>query len=757
MNTEHQIHPDREMATVLDHMQKGKGLSRSDFAITPDLILFYLLQTKTIRQLFKNRDVNPVEAATDLRDVFEANPKFSKGGLQGAPVFNDLLFHLLNTLREKERDEFGVMDVFFELAVYTEENPGTLAGDIISSLKLNPGDIQDMADSDATRDGASRTDEQNAIRQWLHPMGETSEPWVEVPGALAALAQGLSRRKKHHVLLVADPGVGKTALLEGAARRIHEHAAPAGMENLKMFSLDWAALVMGAIHRGDVEARFRLIESHLESQNPGSALVLDDLHHFINLGAQGQMDPVGLLLPLMRRGNVRVIASLTPDRLTQLMERMPGFLGQFQKVEIEEPSREVSLEIARIWKSDYEEHHKVRIHEAEIVRAVDLAIRHLPGRRLPEKLLDVLDEAAARVRQQAPANRVRPAISAADIDRAIAGAARLPVAQLSADDVEVMKTLDQRLKSVVFGQDEAIEVLTRSIRRTRAGLGRGGVSKPMGVFLFAGPTGVGKTEIAKQLSASMAMPLVRFDMSEYAEAHTASKLIGAPPGYVGFQQGGQLASAVLKTPCSIVLLDEFEKAHPSLHSLFLQVMDDGFLTDGAGHKVDFRQTIIILTSNIGASEAKHRSIGFGAREGEADVQRQGAIDRFMAPEFRNRIDRQVIFSPLSKDVMVSIVDRQLGEFATQATSRSVNVTFSDSLKAHLADQGYSPEFGARPLHRLIEEELQTPLAEEMLFGRLEKGGRVQLDIENGTICLRWPEDVTFPASTPAAAAESMVV
>lgn len=740
MHTVNQPRPDKEMAHIFQHLNRDAEFANTTvhqrLPITLDMMFYYLLNAPSVQTLFKKKGMDLNTLRQRVRSSILEQKITSQNSERETPEFNEMFFRLNQNLVAVNRQEFGSLDILYEIAILVERNPNSMANIILHESKITASEIKDLANSRAN----NQVQEESNVENWIRLMGQTPEPWVLDKKALESLAQGLSRRKKHHVLLVAESGVGKTSLLEGLGQLLLNHQAPAGLHHLELYSLDWASLVAGANFRGDVEKRFNLLEEYLESKGSGSTLVIDDLHHFLNLGNQGQMDPIGLLLPIMRRGKIRLIVTLTPERLTQLMDRMPGFLNQFQKVEMVEPNAERALEVAHAWLEDYQAHHQVRYTNEVIQRACDLVVRHLPDRRLPEKLLDVLDEAGARVHHNASANRVRPAVSIEEIEAVVASAARLPVAQLAANDVETMRNLSAKLKAKVFGQEEAINVLTQAIHRTRAGLGRGGVTKPMGIFLFAGPTGVGKTEIAKQLSETLAMPLVRFDMSEYMEAHSVSKLIGAPPGYVGFQNGGQLANAVSKNPCSIVLLDEFEKAHPSLHNLFLQVMDDGVMTDGNGRKIDFRQTILILTSNLGATEAKRRGIGFSNQSDTANENRQAVIDKFMAPEFRNRIDRQVIFEPLSKEVMVSIVNRQLEEFFNQAKAKKVELSFDDSLRNYLVEKGYSPEFGARPLLRLLEEKVQTPLASEMLFGRLHHGGAVRLGMESDTLTLTWPQE-----------------
>src|SRR5271156_3172700 len=534
--------------------------------------------------------------------------------------------------------------------------------------------------------------------------------------------QILCRRSKNNPLYVGDPGVGKTAIAEGLARRIVGREVPEVLLNATIFALDMGALLAGTRYRGDFEERLKAVLSELEAQ-PGAILFIDEIHTVIGAGATsgGAMDASNLLKPALAGGVIRCIGSTTYKEYRNYFEKDRALVRRFQKIDVNEPTVEDSIKILRGLKPYYERHHKVRYTSDALRAAVELSHRYIGDRKLPDKAIDVIDETGA-AQMLVPENRRRKTITAKEVEACIATMARIPPKSVSRDDREVLLNLDRDLKTMVFGQDPAIEALVSAIKLARAGLRD--PEKPIGSYLFSGPTGVGKTEVARQLARALGIEITRFDMSEYMERHTVSRLIGAPPGYVGFDQGGLLTDAVDQHPHSVLLLDEIEKAHPDLFNILLQVMDYGKLTDHNGKIVDFRNVILIMTTNAGASDLAKPAIGFGSGIREGDDHE--AINRMFSPEFRNRLDATISFSALSTETIGRVVDKFLLQLEEQLADRNVIIELDASARTWLAEKGYDPLFGARPLARVIQEHIKKPLAEELLFGRLAKGGIVRV-------------------------------
>ncbi|MGQ0677044.1 MAG: ATP-dependent Clp protease ATP-binding subunit ClpA [Rhodospirillales bacterium] len=547
--------------------------------------------------------------------------------------------------------------------------------------------------------------------------------------------QILCRRAKNNPLYVGEPGVGKTAIAEGLARRITKGEVPDVLKDATIFGLDMGALLAGTRYRGDFEERLKTVLSELEN-TPGAILFIDEIHTVIGAGATsgGAMDASNLLKPALASGTLRCIGSTTYKEYRNYFEKDRALVRRFQKIDVNEPSVEDTVKILRGLKPYYESHHRVRYTAEAIRAAVELSARYINDRKLPDKAIDVIDEVGAAQMLLPPSKRKRT-ITVKDIEGVVSTIARIPPKSVSHDDKEVLRTLERDIKSMVYGQDEAIDALTSAIKLARAGLRE--PEKPIGCYLFSGPTGVGKTEVARQLAKTMAIELIRFDMSEYIERHSVSRLIGAPPGYVGFDQGGLLTDQVDQHPHSVLLLDEIEKAHPDLFNILLQVMDHGKLTDHNGKTVDFRNVILIMTTNAGASELAKAPIGFErtARVGEDSE----AINRMFTPEFRNRLDATIAFKSLSPEIISRVVDKFVLQLESQLGDRQVTIELSDAARKWLADKGYDPTFGARPLARVIQENIKKPLADELLFGKLVQGGTVRVDLKDGKLSFAFPE------------------
>ena len=564
--------------------------------------------------------------------------------------------------------------------------------------------------------------------------------------------QVLCRRRKNNPLLVGDPGVGKTAIAEGLAKKIVEGETPEVLSGATIFSLDMGALLAGTRYRGDFEERLKAVVKELE-QHDDAILFIDEIHTVIGAGATsgGAMDASNLLKPALAGGKLRCMGSTTYKEYRQHFEKDRALSRRFQKIDVNEPNVPDAIKILMGLKPHFEKHHELRYTNDAIKSAVELASRYINDRKLPDSAIDVIDEAGAAQHLVSESKR-RKTISPKEIEAVVAKIARIPPKNVSKDDAEVLRDLDGTLKRVVFGQDSAIEALSSAIKLARAGLRE--PEKPIGNYLFAGPTGVGKTEVAKQLASTLGVELLRFDMSEYMEKHAVSRLIGAPPGYVGFDQGGLLTDGVDQHPHCVLLLDEIEKAHPDVFNILLQVMDHGKLTDHNGRQVDFRNVILIMTSNAGASDMQKAAIGFGRdrREGE-DTE---AIERTFTPEFRNRLDAVISFAPLSREVVVHVVEKFVLQLEAQLMDRNVHIELTPAAADWLAEKGYDDKMGARPLGRVIQEYIKKPLAEELLFGRLTKGGvvRVQIEDDKPVFDITGPEALRIGKSkTPLLTAE----
>ena len=551
------------------------------------------------------------------------------------------------------------------------------------------------------------------------------DPLIGRDKELERAIQVLCRRRKNNPLLVGESGVGKTAIAEGLAWRIVQGDVPEVIKDCTIYSLDIGSLLAGTKYRGDFEKRFKALLKQLE-QDTSSILFIDEIHTIIGAGAAsgGQVDAANLIKPLLSSGKIRVMGSTTYQEFSNIFEKDRALARRFQKIDITEPTVEETVQILNGLKPKYEAHHDVRYTAKAVRAAVELAVKYINDRHLPDKAIDVIDEAGARARLM-PVSKRKKTVNVADIETVVARIARIPEKSVSASDRDTLKTLGDRLKMLVFGQDNAIEVLTEAIKMSRAGLGQD--RKPVGSFLFAGPTGVGKTEVTVQLARALGIELLRFDMSEYMERHTVSRLIGAPPGYVGFDQGGLLTDAVIKHPHAVVLLDEIEKAHPDVFNLLLQVMDNGMLTDNNGRKADFRNVVLVMTTNAGVRETERKSIGLIHQDNSTDAMEE--IKKIFTPEFRNRLDNIIWFDHLSTEVIHQVVDKFIVELQVQLDQKGVSLEVSQEARNWLAEKGYDRAMGARPMARVIQDNLKKPLANELLFGSLVDGGQVTVALD----------------------------
>ena len=551
------------------------------------------------------------------------------------------------------------------------------------------------------------------------------DPLIGRDKELERAIQVLCRRRKNNPLLVGESGVGKTAIAEGLAWRIVQGDVPEVIADCTIYSLDIGSLLAGTKYRGDFEKRFKALLKQLE-QDTNSILFIDEIHTIIGAGAAsgGQVDAANLIKPLLSSGKIRVMGSTTYQEFSNIFEKDRALARRFQKIDVTEPSVDETVQIINGLKTKYEAHHDVRYTAKAVRAAVELAVKYINDRHLPDKAIDVIDEAGARARLM-PASKRKKTVNVADIESVVARIARIPEKSVSQSDRDTLRTLGNRLKMLVFGQDKAIEALTEAIKMARAGLGHD--HKPVGSFLFAGPTGVGKTEVTVQLSKALGIELLRFDMSEYMERHTVSRLIGAPPGYVGFDQGGLLTDAVIKHPHAVLLLDEIEKAHPDVFNILLQVMDNGTLTDNNGRKADFRNVVLVMTSNAGVRETERKSIGLIHQDNSTDAMEE--IKKIFTPEFRNRLDNIIWFDHLSTEVIHQVVDKFIVELQVQLDQKGVSLEVSQEARNWLAEKGYDRAMGARPMARVIQDNLKKPLANELLFGSLVDGGQVTVGLD----------------------------
>ena len=729
--------------------------SRHEF-ITVEHLLAALLDNATAVEVLKACAVNIAELRAQLKNFINDNTPVVPGtdevdtqptlGFQR--VIQRAIMHVQSTSNgKKEVTGANVLVAIFgekdSHAVYFLQQQGVTRLDVVNFIshgvrkdqteQVKPADTSQETEESASSGKESPLDQYTQNLNALARQGKI-DPLIGRDSEVERVIQVLCRRRKNNPLLVGEAGVGKTAIAEGLAWRIVKGDVPDILANATVYSLDMGALLAGTKYRGDFEQRLKSVLKSLKDHAHG-VLFIDEIHTLIGAGAAsgGTLDASNLLKPALSNGQLKCIGATTFTEYRGIFEKDAALSRRFQKVDVVEPTVDQTVQILRGLKSRFEEHHSVKYASAALIAAAELSSRYINDRHLPDKAIDVIDEAGAAQRIL-PKSKQKKIIGRPEIEEIVAKIARIPPQSVTVDDRSKLQTLDRDIKSVVFGQDPAIEALASAIKMTRAGLGK--IDRPIGSFLFSGPTGVGKTEVAKQLAYILGIELLRFDMSEYMERHAVSRLIGAPPGYVGFDQGGLLTEAVNKKPHCVLLLDEIEKAHPDIFNILLQVMDHGTLTDNNGRKTDFRNVIIIMTTNAGAEAMQKSTIGFtNARESGDEM---ADIKKFFTPEFRNRLDAIVSFKALDETIIMRVVDKFLMQLEEQLHEKKVDATFSAALRAHLAKHGFDPLMGARPMQRIIQDTVRKALADELLFGKLAQGGHVDVDIDaDGKVLLNF--------------------
>ncbi len=749
----------KDLEVTLNEAFRAAKSKRHEF-MTVEHLLLSLLDNAVALDVLQNVGVDVERLRNDLHDHIDATTPLIPAGdteretqptLGFQRVLQRAVFHVQSSGKKEVTGGNVLVAIFSEKesqAVYflTQQNIARI--DVvnyiahgISKIPGSEGDPESVgSEGDAELAGEGQ---QSALESFATNLNEQAragriDPLVGRDQELERVIQVLCRRRKNNPLLVGESGVGKTAIAEGLAKRIVDGEVPEVVADSTIYALDMGSLLAGTKYRGDFEKRFKMVLAELKDEE-GAILFIDEVHTIIGAGAAsgGVMDASNLLKPLLTSGEIRCMGSTTYTEYRGIFDKDRALSRRFQKIDITEPDVHDTYQILKGLKSRFEDHYSIRYTDKALRVAAELADRYITDRFQPDKAIDVIDEAGAAQQLLAPSRR-KKSIGASDVEQVVAKIARIPSSQVTTSDKEALKDLDQKLKMVVFGQDEAIDMLASAIKLSRAGLKSG--EKPIGSFLFAGPTGVGKTEVCRQLANIMGVELLRYDMSEYMERHTVSRLIGAPPGYVGFDQGGLLTEAVTKHPHSVVLLDEIEKAHPEVFNLLLQVMDHGTLTDNNGRKADFRNVVLIMTTNAGAQEMSRSSVGFAEQDHSLDGME--AVRKMFTPEFRNRLDAIVQFHSLGTDVIKTVVDKFLTELQAQLDDKKVMLDVDDEAREWLAREGYDEKMGARPMQRLIQEKIKRQLAEDVLFGSLAKGGTVRVTVEDGElkVITESPED-----------------
>ncbi|MBM4216702.1 MAG: ATP-dependent Clp protease ATP-binding subunit ClpA [Gammaproteobacteria bacterium] len=713
--------------------------------LTVEHLLLAILDTPRVKEVLKACGGDVPRLAAELREHIEqSTPRLPDGDereVQPTLGFQRVLQRAVFHVQSSGRKEVGVANVLVAVfsekqshAVFLLNRQDVARLDVVNYISHGMSKIADergeTKDEAAAASSTTEAEGGGALEKHASNLNKLAEegridPLIGRQMEVERTIEILCRRRKNNPLYVGEAGVGKTAIAEGLARRIVEGQVPEVLADCVIYSLDMGSLIAGTKYRGDFEKRLKAVLADLRKQ-PGAVLFIDEIHTVIGAGAAsgGVMDASNLIKPVLTNGELRCIGSTTYSEYRGIFEKDHALARRFQKIDVVEPTVPETIYILKGLRSRFEEHHKVKYTDAALKAAAELSARHINERHLPDKAIDVIDEAGARLRLQPEAER-ETEVDVHHIEEVVARIARIPPKTVSSNDKEVLRNLERNLKLVIFGQDKAVETLSSAIKMARSGLGDS--RKPVGSFLFAGPTGVGKTEVTRQLAIALGIEFIRFDMSEYMERHTVSRLIGAPPGYVGFDQGGLLTEAVSKHPHAVLLLDEIEKAHPDVFNLLLQVMDHGSLTDNNGRKADFRHVIIVMTTNAGAADMARASIGFMPSDNASDGIE--AIKKMFSPEFRNRLDAVIQFGGLDEGTIERVVEKLLVEIETQLEGKRVSLQLDDESRRWIAKTGYDPNMGARPMARVIQEHIKRPLAEELLFGKLVGGGTVRARVK----------------------------
>ncbi len=738
----------KELSTALGFAVREAKKRRHEY-VCVEHVLYAILNHETGLETIEKCGGSPGHIKDELEKFFDE--KLTKIDSQEEYVlqqtigFQRMIQRAINHARSAEKSEVNLGDILASIfqekdshAAFYLEAEGITRLDVLrhishaTQLEKKPKDdpsqkIFRQADPKTSRPKKKDPLEAFTTNLLKKAQEHKIDPLIGRQNELERVMQVLCRRRKNNPILVGDPGVGKTAIAEGLALRIHEKQVPDLLENCEIFSLDMGTLLAGTKYRGDFEQRLKDVITALEEKE-NALLVIDEIHTVVGAGAttSGSMDASNILKPALSSGDIKCIGTTTYEEYKNHFEKDRAFSRRFEKIEVSEPSVDETCEILKGLRPYYEEHHGLKYPDQTLDAAAYLSDKYINDRFLPDKAIDVMDETGAYLRLKGSARRKN--VSPKDIETIVAKIAKVPVTSVTSTDKANLESLPEKLFKVIFGQDPAIHTLTTAIKRSRAGLAA--PDRPIGSFLFMGPTGVGKTEVAKQLAANMGIEFLRFDMSEYMEKHAVSRLIGAPPGYVGFDQGGILTDSIRKHPHCVLLLDEIEKAHMDLYNILLQVMDYATLTDNTGKAADFRNVIFIMTSNAGAREMSVNSIGFGSQTGDGDSKGLKAVEKTFSPEFRNRLDGIVQFNHLSRQVMEMIVDKNMGELKTMLKPKGISLTYSPAARTFLAKKGYDPKFGARPLARFIQTTIKDKLTDEILFGRLEKGGKISIGLKD---------------------------
>ncbi len=710
--------------------------------LTSEHILLALTYDQESRTILEGCGANMAEVRTDLDNFFAKNletvEENDSGEVFQTAAVERVLSKAFQQVTNAGRKSIEVPDVLAALfsedeswSVHILKNQGLSRLDVIEFISHRMPEVEVQVEGEAN---ANKEKSGSALAQFCINLNEKVkknevDPLVGRDMELLRIVEVLARRRKNNPLLIGDPGIGKTAIIEGLATRIVQKKVPKEFQNAVLYALDTANLMAGAKYRGEFEARFKAILTEVSKQEH-VILVIDEIHSLLSSSssASGGLDAANMLKPFLSEGSFQCIGSTGYEEFRSTFSKDKALSRRFQKIDIVEPSKEETVEILNGLQAKYEEHHKVRYGKNVISTIVDLSTRYLQDRMQPDKAIDVMDESAAALRLK-PSFRANATVKVADVERVIARMANIPTASVTADEKDLLKDLESNLQRYIFGQDVAVSQVTKAILRSRANLSES--KRPTGSFLFYGPTGVGKTELAKALSEQLGISFLRYDMSEYMEKHAVARLIGAPPGYVGFEQGGLLTEAVRKTPHAVVLFDEIEKAHPDIYNILLQVMDYATLTDNTGKKADFRNTVIIMTTNAGASEMSSSAVGFTRNQGkDSSDKSKKAVETTFTPEFRNRLDAMIPFSELSAENMLAIVDKTVDKLFKGLHSKKIKLALTKEAKEWLAKNGFDSKLGARPLERLIRSELEDWLAQESLFGKLTKGGTVHVSVDS---------------------------